>query len=97
MDDKKQIDVRIADLAPIPIRVNAEEVPTIRFAEKNVTHLWNVWKKRYGNEKSHLETMAMVAFQFARLYYADQNTKKDATELLQRFEETLDSIILKTE
>lgn len=95
MDNKKQIDVRIADLAPIPIRVGIDEVASVRKAEENVTHLWNVWKKRYGSEKSHLETMAMVAFQFAKLYYADQLLKAEASELLQRFEENLDSIILK--
>lgn len=97
MDNKKQIDVRIADLAPIPIRISIEEEESVHLAEENVTHLWKVWKKRYGKEKSPLETMAMVAFQFARLYYSDQALKNETNELLQRFENELDSIILKTE
>ena len=97
MDNRKQIDIRIDDLAPIPLRVGIEEINSVRKAEENVTHLWNVWKKRYSNEKSPLETMAMVAFQFAKLYYADQSLKAEASELLKRFEEDLDSILLKTE
>lgn len=97
MDNKKQIDVRIADLAPIPIRVNADEEPAVHLAEENVTHLWKVWTKRYGKEKSQLETLAMVAFKFAQLYYSDQQLKSETAELLQRFETDLDSIILKTE
>ncbi|MBQ3606450.1 MAG: cell division protein ZapA [Muribaculaceae bacterium] len=96
-EDKKQIDVRIADLAPIPIRVSAEDVPMVHFAEENVTQLWKKWSKLYGKEKSPLEIMAMVAFQFARRYYNDQALKDETIELLQRFEGDLDSIILKTE
>lgn len=97
MDDKKKIDVCIAELAPIPMRISPEEVESVRMAEKQVTHLWQMWSKRYGQEKSPLETMAMVAFQFARHYYADQTLKEETTELLQQFEKGLDSIILKTE
>lgn len=97
MDNKKQINVRIADLAPIPIRVNIEDEKSVHLAEENVTHLWKVWSKRYGKEKSQLETLAMVAFKFAQLYYSDQELKSETNELLKRFEDDLDSIILKTE
>ena len=97
MDDKKKIDVCIAELAPIPMRISPEEVESVKMAEKQVTHLWKMWSKRYGKEKSPLETMAMVAFQFARHYYADQASKAEMVMLLQQFEKDLDSIILKSE
>lgn len=97
MDDKKQIDVRIADFAPIPILVSEDEVETVHTAEDNVTHLWKVWKKRYGKEKSPIEIMAMVAFQFAKLYYTKEELESDMIKILTDFEKALDSHLLKTE
>ncbi|MBE6318901.1 MAG: cell division protein ZapA [Bacteroidales bacterium] len=97
MDDKKQIDVRIADFAPIPILVSEYEVEAVHAAEDNVTHLWKVWKKRYGKEKSPIEIMAMVAFQFAKLYYTKEELESDMIKILTDFEKALDSHLLKTE
>ena len=62
MDDKKQIDVCIADCAPIPILVTKEEEPIVYKAQDNVTHLWKVWKSRYSKEKSPIEIMAQASF-----------------------------------
>ncbi len=97
MDDKKQIDVCIADCAPIPIIIDKDEEEIAEIAQENVTHLWKVWKNRYRKEKSPFEAMAMVAFQFARLYYSKKAQESDLINLLESFEKDLDSQLLKTE
>ena len=97
MDDRKQIDVCIADCAPIPILVTKEEEPIVYKAQDNVTHLWKVWKSRYSKEKSPIEIMAMVAFQFARFYYSKEALEADTNDFLSEFEATLDSFLNKIE
>ena len=97
MDDKKQIAVCIADCAPIPLLVSKEEEPIAYKAQDNVTHLWKVWKSRYSTEKSPIEVMAMVAFQFARLYYTKEALETETNDFLCEFEATLDSYLNKTE
>jgi hypothetical protein len=41
--------------------------------------------------------MAMVAFQYARLYYTKDAHESNTIELLDNFEKELDSLLLKTE
>ena len=96
MDDKKKIDVCIADCAPIPILVSKDEDAIVDKAQENVTHLWKMWKGRYSKEKSPMEVMAMVAFQFARLYYSREALDIETNNLLSEFENTLDSYLNKT-
>ena len=97
MDDKKQVNVCIANCAPIPILIKEEELEIVQKAQDNVTHIWNVWRDRYSNEKSAFDVMAMVAFQYAKLYYSKEATESDLINLLSKFEKDLDSQILKTE
>ena len=75
VDNKKQIEVRLANCKPIPFMINEDEEEIAIKAQEDVTHIWKVWRERYSKEKSSFEVMAMVAFQYARLYYT-----KDAHE-----------------
>lgn len=97
MDDKKQIEVCIADCAPIPMLVNIDEIDIANTAQESVTHLWKVWKSRYRKEKSPYEVMAMVAFRYAMLYYSKEANESNLKSLLESFEKDLDSQLLKTE
>ena len=97
MDNKKQIEVRLANCKPIPFMIYEDEEEIAIIAQEDVTHIWKVWRERYSKEKSSFEVMAMVAFQYARLYYTKDAHESNTIELLDNFEKELDSLLLKTE
>ena len=59
-----------------------------------MTHLWKVWKSRYSKEKSPIEIMAMVAFQFARFYYSKEALEAETNNFLSEFIILLESIFI---
>jgi len=93
MNDKQNITIRIANQAPIPLSINREDEEMIRTAEYNVNRLWNSWSNRYKS-KSPSEVLAMVAFRFAELFFAQNGAVKDAQEMFESFEARLDEILL---
>ena len=96
MKDKLNITIRIADLAPMPLAIEMKDEEVIRTAEYNVNQLWSTWSQRF-KDKSSKEVLGMVAFQFAKLYQTLSNRENDTDELLEKFEEKLNQIILNTE
>ena len=81
MDNKKQIEVRLANCKPIPFMINEDEEEIAIKAQEDVTHIWKVWRERYSKEKSSFEVMAMVAFQYARLYYTKDALARDKDKI----------------
>lgn len=93
MTDKFNITIRIAELPPIPLKINRAEEPVIRTAEYNVNRLWREWMARFS-DKSAYEVLAMVAFQFAKTFVILNNQSDATAKLLDDFEKELDSILL---
>ncbi len=93
MKDKLNITIRIAGLAPIPLSINIKDEELIRSAEYNVNLLWTAWSQRF-KDKSSSEILAMVAFQFAKLYLTLSAQEKATDEVLSEFEKELDNILL---
>jgi len=85
MNDKQNITIRITELAPMPLQINRADEEIYRIAEANVNELYGRWRQRY-RDKTSKEVLAMVAFQFAKLYFAS----KAANESVQSKVDELD-------
>ena len=92
MTDKLNIKIRIAHLAPIPLKIQRHEEAIVRAAEDNVNKLFNEWSLRFS-DRTPQELLAMVAFQFAKAFITlNQNAEQTDSTLL-RLENALDSIL----
>ncbi|MDE6127047.1 MAG: cell division protein ZapA [Muribaculaceae bacterium] len=93
MTDKLNITIRIAGLAPLALQINREDEEVCRTAEYQVNRLNSLWSDRFGN-KSRMEVLAMVAYQFAQLYYTQNRSQEQCAKELAKFEADLDEILL---
>ncbi len=89
MDKKQNINVRIADTPPLPMRIDRDDEEVIRIAERNVNELWRSWSDRFPG-KSSSEVLAMVAFRFAQLYFINQKAVASIDNLLEEIDRSLD-------
>ena len=64
-----------------------------REAEKLVNTLWNKWIDKFDGDNSSQRVMAMVAFQFARLYLEAYGENRQVNEFLTDLDKQLDAII----
>lgn len=96
MTDRQNITIRISDLAPMPLSILRSEEEVYRLAEYNVNQLCGVWSKRY-KDKSSKEILAMVAFQFAKLYFSGKADMESTATVLGQFESELDRLLLPQE
>ncbi len=87
--------IRIADVEPIALTIPSDEEASYREAEKLVNTLWNKWIDRFEGDNSSQRVMAMVAFQFARLYSKSYNQNVAVNKFLTTFEESLNEVALK--
>lgn len=96
MKDKLNIKVKLADLAPIGMRVDYdEEEEVVRTAEYYVNRLWGKWME--STHKTSQEVLGMAALHFAKLWEIERRKNERTDETLKRFEELLDGILLKIE
>lgn len=94
-DDKKHnINIKLADLKPIPLQIRLEDEESYRDAEKLVNGLWLKWMQAFKDTCSSKEVMARVAFQFARLYVESRNANVEVEEFLADFEKKLDEMVI---
>jgi len=96
MEDNLKITIRIADLQPMMLNIPRVEEQANRTAEYNVNKLYVAWCERF-KDKTPNEIMGMVAFRFAKLYQdlSDQINKTD--EVLEKFEDALNDLLLETQ
>lgn len=87
--------IRIADVEPIALTIPRDEENNYREAEKLVNTLWNKWEDRFEGENSSQSVMAMVAFQFARLYSKAYNQNVAVNNFLTAFEQQLNDVVVK--
>lgn len=91
MKDKLNITIRIADQNPLSLSIKPGEEEYIREAEDAINHLWVTWKERFqaGSDK----VMAMIAFQFAKLYTMQKTREKQALSQLEAAEKHLSRLL----
>ena len=94
-ENNLNIKIRIADVEPIALSIPAAEEANYREAEKLVNTLWNKWINRFEGEDSSQRVMAMVAFQFARLYSKVYNQNVAVNKFLTDFEQQLNDVVVK--
>lgn len=93
LTDKLNITIRIAGQAPLALQINREDEEVCRTAEYQVNRLNSLWSDRFSN-KSRMEVLAMVAYQFAQLYYTQARSQEQLGRELAKFEADLDEILL---
>lgn len=91
MKDKLNITIRIATQPPIPLTIERDEEELIRRAESSVNRLWNSWSQRFNTTESSM--LAMVAFQFAKLYTMQLHDLNSATEILKNLDQHMDKLL----
>ena len=94
-DNNLNILIRIADVEPIALTIPRDEEASYREAEKLVNTLWNKWINRFDGDNSSQRVMAMVAFQFARLYSKSYNQNVAVNKYLTDFEQQLNDVVVK--
>lgn len=96
MDDRLNITLNIAD-EQVKTVIRREDEAGLRALEKEVTGLWEKW--RMANPmRTKSQVLAMVAFQYAKLYYDELSASRRREEALRGFikdyEERVDKIVL---
>lgn len=94
-DNNLNILIRIADVEPIALTIPSDEEASYREAEKLVNTLWNKWIDKFDDDNSSQRVMAMVAFQFARLYSKSYNQNVTVNKFLTAFEQQLNDVVVK--
>ena len=94
-ENNQNILIRIADAEPIALTIPRDEEANYREAEKLVNTLWNKWIDRFDGENPSRQVMAMVAFQFARLYSKSYNQNVAVNKFLTDFEQQLNDVVVK--
>lgn len=78
-------------MAPLQMNINPSEEEYIRKAEANVNQLWKSWSTRF--EVKSEELMAMIAFQFAKLYTFQKERENRAIETIKTLEKELEGLM----
>lgn len=94
-DNNLNIKIRLADVEPTALTISRDEEANYREAEKLVNTLWNKWITRFEGEDASKRVMAMVAFQFARLYSKAYNQNVVVNKYLTDFEQQLNDVVVK--
>ena len=92
MTRQQKITIKIADVAPNSMTVPDDAEEVVRTAEYNVNRLWIAWRNRFS-DKTSKEVLAMVAYQFAKLYYETLRQGEEQQSLLENFEAELDRLL----
>ena len=64
----------------------------VREAEYNVNRVWQTWRSEFDTKTSK-EVLAMVAYQFAKLYYQLLHNVDQSHHLIDGFEAELDRLL----
>ena len=91
-NDKLNITIRIAGQKPVALKINRADEERVRNAEYQVNRLWSHWLERFP-EKNSTEVLAMVAYQFAELYFAANAVSGETGKVLEGFEKDLDRML----
>lgn len=96
MKDEFVINIKIADAAPISIKIHRQEEAEVRAVEYNINKLWSSWRERF-RDKSSEEVLAMVTYQFAKKFFALAELEPRLNDTLRQFEDSLDKILVDVE
>ncbi|HIU39025.1 MAG TPA: cell division protein ZapA [Candidatus Limisoma intestinavium] len=94
--EKQNVTLNIAG-EQVKTVINRSEEEELRKIEKQVTGLWKQWKQM-NPSKTDSQVLAMVAFQYAKLYYDEllAGEKREAAlqSFIKTYEERLNKIVI---
>ena len=93
MKEIKHITIQIAGQRTFNLDISPDNEGQMRQVEREVNKLWAKWCGDFPN-KSPLDILAMVTFQYARYYYGLLDKVNDSEEKVTEFERMLDGILL---
>lgn len=79
-------------MAPISMTIDRASEERVREAEYNVNRVWQTWRSEFETKTSK-EVLAMVAYQFAKLYYQLLHNVDESQHLFAGFEAELDRLL----
>lgn len=88
------ITIKIADVAPLSLRIKRSEEEKVRAVEYSINKLWAQMREK-NRKRSSEEVLAMVTFMFAQKYTLLAEQEPKLNETLTEFERSLDEILLK--
>lgn len=92
MNDKLRVTLKIADVEPIHFEIDRAEEIVYRKAEYHINKLWADWRQAHKTKSSH-EVLARVALAFAELYYRKSDQLESQAQMIDNFEQQLDSLL----
>lgn len=93
MKEKQHITIHIADVPPLDLQIKPQEEEQCRITEKRVNKLWSAWSKKF-EDKSSKEILAMIAYQYAKIYDTLVAQVNSNEEGLVKAEKAIDDILL---
>ncbi|MDE6073382.1 MAG: hypothetical protein K2J42_04010 [Muribaculaceae bacterium] len=90
---QKVINLRIADLAPMPLNVTSEDELSWKEASDHINKLWKSWSARYP-DKSSKDILGMISIRFAQLYVVNNKQLEEVRRACDTIEETLDNLLV---
>ena len=93
MKDQQHITIKIANQPPIGLDIPRDREEEAHRVERSVNKVWARWCQDFHDRKPE-EVLAMVAYQYAKLYYELQEQVDGSLEGLADFEQQLDKLLL---
>ncbi len=93
MKDQQHITIKIANQPPIGLDIQRDREEMAHRVERNVNKVWARWCQDFRDRKPE-EVLAMVAYQYAKLYYELQEQVDGCQGMLNDFEQELDRLLL---
>lgn len=94
MKEKQQhITIQIADQPPIDLDIRPEAEEMVRKTERSVNKVWRRWCSDF-KAKSSTEVLAMVTYQYAKLYYELVDRIDSDEKMLSDFDAELSRLLL---
>ncbi len=94
--EKQQLTLRIAEEKIITVVPRKDEL-SLKRVEKEVNALWDRWKLMHPS-RTKTQILAMMAFQYAKLYYdvagESSRREKELKDFIREYEEKMDEILL---
>ncbi len=93
MKEQQHITIQIADQPPIDLDIRRDAEEFVRKTERSVNKVWAHWCNDF-KQKSPSEVLAMVAYQYAKLYYELVERIDRDEKMLTDFDQELSHLLL---
>ncbi|MDE5970074.1 MAG: hypothetical protein K2K27_08100 [Muribaculaceae bacterium] len=93
MSEVKEINLRIANLAPIQLKVSPDDELSWKKASDAINNLWRSWSARFP-DKSPQDILGMITLRFAQAFEVSNSKLEEARNAFDQIEKTLDTLLV---